>query len=126
MTAHAFAQNAYGANARTIKTPRDIEYDVLARITGQLQKALGDTGPGAFPALAAAMHENTRLWTAFAVDLADAGNQFPQQLRAQLFYLAEFVLQHTPKVLNGSARADALVDINLAVMRGLRGQRAVA
>jgi flagellar biosynthesis activator protein FlaF len=123
MTAQAFAQTAYGANARTLKTPRDIEYDLLARITGRLQNALAATGPAAFPALAAAMHENARLWTAFAVDLADSGNQFPQQLRARLFYLAEFVLQHTPKVLNGTARADALVDVNLAVMRGLRGQR---
>jgi len=126
MNAHAFAQNAYGSNARTIKTPRDIEYDVLARITGQLQKALADTGPAAFPALAAAMHENCRLWAVFAADLADADNQFPQDLRARLFYLAEFTIQHTPKVLNGSAKADALVDINLAVMRGLRGQRAGA
>ena len=126
MNAHAFAQTGYGANARTLKTPRDIEYDVLARITGQLQNAIAATGPAAFPALATAMHENSRLWTAFAADLADAGNQFPQQLRARIFYLAEFVLQHTPKVLNGSARADALVDINLAVMRGLRGQRVSA
>jgi flagellar biosynthesis activator protein FlaF len=126
MTAHALAQTAYGANARTIKTPRDIEYDVLARITGQLQKAVAETGPTAFPALATAMHENTRLWTAFAIDLADAGNGFPQDLRARLFYLAQFVMQHTPKVLNGTAKADALIDINLAVMRGLRGQRAGA
>ncbi len=126
MTAHALAQTTYGATARTIKTPRDIEYDLLARITGQLQKALADTGPTGFPALATAMHENARLWTVFATDLADAGNQFPQQLRAQLFYLAEFVLKHTPKVLSGTAKADALVDINLAVMRGLRGQGAGA
>jgi flagellar biosynthesis activator protein FlaF len=126
MTAHAFARSAYGAHAPTIKTPRDIEYDILARITGQLQKAAADTGPAAFPGLAAAMHENCRLWGAFAVDLADAGNQFPQDLRARLYYLAEFVLQHTPKVLAGTARADALVDINLAVMRGLRGQRVAA
>jgi len=96
---------------------------VLSRITGRLQKAIADTGPGAFPALAAAMLDNNRLWTVFAVDLSDAGNQFPQDLRARLFYLAEFVIQHTPKVLNGSAKADALVDINLAVMRGLRGQQ---
>lgn len=126
MNAHAFAQSAYGANARTIRTPRDIEYDVLARITGQLQKAAAATGPTAFPTLAAAMHENCRLWTVFAVDLADADNQFPRDLRARLFYLAQFVIQHTPKVLAGTARAEALVDINLAVMRGLRGQGTAA
>ncbi len=126
MTVHALAQTTYGATARTIKTPRDIEYDLLARITGQMQKAIADTGPARFPSLAAAMHENRRLWSAFAVDLADAGNGFPQQLRARLFYLAQFVMQHTDKVLSGSAKAEVLVDINLAVMRGLRGQGAGA
>ena len=124
MTALALARSGYGTHARTIKTPRDIEYDLLARITGRLQKAVADTGPTGFPTLAAAMHDNRRLWTAFAMDLADAENRFPQQLRAQLFYLAEFVLQHTDKVLAGTARPEALVDINLAVMRGLRGQEA--
>ncbi len=123
MTALAQAQTGYGSNARTIRTPRDIEYDVLARITGQLQKAIADTGPTGFPNLAAALQENSRLWSVFAMDLADSGNQFPQDLRARMFYLAEFTLQHTFKVLNGTAKADALVDINLAVMRGLRGQR---
>lgn len=123
MTALAQAQTGYGSNARTIRTPRDIEYDLLARITGQMQKALSDAGPAAFPALAAALQENSRLWSVFAMDLADPGNQFPQDLRARMFYLAEFTLQHTFKVLNGTAKADALVDINLAVMRGLRGQR---
>ncbi|WP_209427288.1 flagellar biosynthesis regulator FlaF [Pararhodobacter sp. SW119] len=126
MNAHAFAQNAYGANARTVKTPRDIEYDVLARITGQLQTAIADTSYTGFPALAAAMVENQQLWSTFAVDLADPNNQFPKDLRARLFYLAEFVMQHTRKVLNGTAKADALVELNMAVMRGLRGPRSVA
>jgi flagellar biosynthesis activator protein FlaF len=125
MNAIAIAQNAYGANARTLKTPRDIEYDVLARITGRLQKALADTGPTAFPALAAAMHDNIRSGPP-SPSIWPIPGTASAQLRARLFYLAEFVLQHTPKVLNGTAKADALVDINLSVMRGLRGQRAGA
>lgn len=122
MSATAHAQSAYGSMARTIKTPRDIEYDLMAAITGRLQAAHADTGPGAFPALVNAMHDNRRLWSAFAVDLADSGNQFPKELRARLFYLAEFVNQHTDKALTGTAPAEVLVDINLAVMRGLRPQ----
>lgn len=122
MNAPAFARSAYGAQIRTIKAPRDIEYDLLASITSKLQSAVADKGATAFPRLAAAMHENRRLWTAFAVDLADEGNQFPQELRARLFYLAQFVTQHTDKVLDGSAAAGVLVDINIAVMRGLRAR----
>ncbi|WP_333830936.1 flagellar biosynthesis regulator FlaF [Pararhodobacter sp.] len=122
MSATAKAQSAYGTTTRTIKSPRDIEYELMASITGRIQAAHGDTGPGAFPALAAAMHDNRRLWSAFATDLADNGNQFPKELRARLFYLAEFVGQHTDKALSGAAPAEILVDINLAVMRGLRPQ----
>ncbi|HHX91755.1 MAG TPA: flagellar biosynthesis regulator FlhF, partial [Paracoccus sp.] len=69
-----------------------------------------------------AMHDNRRLWSAFATDLADSDNQYPRDLRARLFYLAEFVNQHTEKALSGDAPAGVLVDINLAVMRGLRPQ----
>jgi len=123
MSATANAQSAYGSQARTIKTPRDIEYDLMAAITGRMQAARGDDGPGAFPALAAAMHENRRLWSAFALDLADDGNQFPRELRARLFYLAEFISHHTDKALSGTAPSEVLVDINLAVMRGLRPSR---
>jgi len=122
MSATAKAQSAYGTTTRTIKSPRDIEYELMAAITGRLRAAHNDTSPGAFPALAAAMHDNRQLWSAFALDLADSGNQFPNDLRARLFYLAEFVSQHTDKALSGTAPAEVLVDINLAVMRGLRPQ----
>lgn len=122
MSVPALAQNVYGSHARTIKTPRDIEYEVLAGITRGMQTASADKGPAGFPALAAAMHENRRLWMAFAVDLADSGNAFPADLRGRLFYLAQFVSQHTDKVLAGEAPAGVLVDINLSVMRGLRAR----
>jgi flagellar protein FlaF len=71
-----------------------------------------------------ALHDNRRLWTAFAADLATQGNGFPPELRARLFYLAEFTCRHTDQVLSGAATADVLVEINTAVMRGLRGPRA--
>lgn len=122
MNVHAVAQSAYRANIRTLKSARDIEYDVIARITRQLQAAIAQSDPSAFPALAAAIVENNRLWTVFAIDLSDPGNEFPKQLRAQLFYLAEFVMQHSDKVLNGTAAPGVLVDINLSVMRGLSGK----
>lgn len=122
MSAMAKAQSAYGTTARTIKSPRDVEYELMATITGRLRSAQSDKGPGAFPALAAAMHDNRRLWSAFATDLADSDNQYPRDLRARLFYLAEFVSQHTEKALAGDAPAGVLVDINLAVMRGLHPQ----
>ncbi|MCB1407796.1 MAG: flagellar biosynthesis regulator FlaF [Rhodobacteraceae bacterium] len=123
MSAVAHALSNYGLNTKTLKTPRDIEYDVLARITGRIQAHLPHPLGRTSPQLVLALHDNRRLWTVFAADLASAENAFPNDLKARMFYLAEFTLRHTSKVLAGEATADALAEINTAVMRGLRGQR---
>ena len=125
MTTSQQARTAYAAATRPIRSPRGIEYDAFAAITARLRTAAGGDKTR-FPALAAALHDNRRLWTILAGDVADAGNQLVQELRARIFYLAEFTLQHTPKVLAGEASADILVQINLAVMSGLRNERAAA
>ena len=70
--------------------------------------------------------DNARLWSTLGADVADPGNGLPQKLRAQLYYLFEFTAQHSRLVLDGSAGAEVLIDINTAVMRGLRGANEVA
>lgn len=77
-------------------------------------------GDGGFNALVRALHDNRALWTALAADVAIGTNGLPRSLRAQIFYLAEFTVHHSRRVLAGEAGADVLVDINTAVMRGLR------
>ena len=42
-------------------------------------------------------------------------------LRAQLVSLAEFVRRHSLAVLGGRASIAPLIDINTAIMKGLRG-----
>ncbi len=123
MSVAAHALSTYGLNTKTLKTPRDIEYDVLARITGRLQAHLPHAKGRTAPGLVSALNDNRRLWTAFAADLASSENAFPNDLKARLFFLAEFTLRHTSLVLAGAATADALADINTSVMRGLRGQQ---
>jgi flagellar biosynthesis activator protein FlaF len=49
------------------------------------------------------------------------GNALPVPLRAQLISLAEFVRQHSMRVLAGRASIAPLIDINTAIMKGLRG-----
>ncbi|WP_296476171.1 flagellar biosynthesis regulator FlaF [Roseinatronobacter sp.] len=121
MNAHALAVASYGNPTTALKTARSAEYDVIARITSRLRKAI-DSGSVAFPALAEAMTENRRLWTEFAIDLASSDNQLPEGLRAQLLNLAQFTMTHTNAVLEGRASADVLVEINTAIMRGLSGR----
>ena len=126
MTAPALARSAYGAQAHSVKTPRDIEHDTLARITARLRRAAAAEGPGAFAELVEALDENARLWAIFAEDLAAPGNHYPDTLRAGLLSLAGFALQHTRKVLRKEGEIAPLIEINTSVMRGLRGEGGAA
>jgi flagellar protein FlaF len=113
------ARAAYGAQAGAVQTPRATEYRAFARITHRLRSAVA-TGRD-MPALAAAVHDNRRLWTILAADVADPANPLPAALRARLVYLAEFTRVHSGKVLREGASPDPLIEINIAVMRGLSG-----
>lgn len=117
MNALQLARAAY-ATAAPVRPQRSVEYDAFARVTERLTQASLD--PAAFPRLVTALTENRRLWTILAADVADADNALPEALRARIFYLAEFTRIHTRQVLRRKADPKALVDINLAVMRGLR------
>ena len=114
------ARAAYGRREAPVRTARAHEYDLLARCTQKLAMAWMRRKDD-FPMLATALTENLQLWSALAADVAEKGNGLPQQLRAQLFYLYEFTAGHTRAVLDNRASGEVLIDINTAVMRGLRG-----
>lgn len=120
MNATQLAQTAYSTSAAPIRTERGIEYDVFSRITLRMQSSDATAN---YPDFAQALHENRKFWTLLAVDVSDSDNDLPQQLRAQIFYLAEFTILHTSKVLAGEADLQALIDINKAIMLGLRHKR---
>lgn len=111
------ARTAYTSTAAPTRTPQGLEIDAFSQITQRLQSTDARRDPGGF---VRALHDNRQLWTTLAIDVADAGNQLPRSLRAQIFYLAEFTDHHTSKVLRGIADVAALIDINTSVMRGLR------
>jgi flagellar biosynthesis activator protein FlaF len=113
------AKTAYATNKAPIRTPRGTEYEAFIRVTQRL-KAAADKGDMGFADLAQALHLNRRLWTILASDVADKDNTLPQELRARIFYLAEFTTQHSRKVLKGEDTVLPLLEINMAVMRGLR------
>lgn len=73
-----------------------------------------------YPEYAQALHDNRKLWNTLAVDVADKENALPSQLKAQVFYLAEFTSQHTTKVLKDGASIMPLLEVNMAVLRGLK------
>ncbi|QLQ20265.1 MAG: flagellar biosynthesis regulator FlaF [Exiguobacterium profundum] len=119
MTLSQIARTAYARPEAPARTPRTLEYDLLARATQRLTQAWRQRRQD-FPGLAQALAENQQLWSALAADVT-GGNGLPAALRAKLFYLYEFTAQHSRQVLDGNAESEVLVDINTAVMRGLRG-----
>jgi flagellar biosynthesis activator protein FlaF len=116
------ARAAYAPAQSATRTGRSAELGVFTEVTNRLRRAMAE-GPAGFASLAAALHDNRRLWTRLAADVSDDGNGLPRMLRAQLFYLSEFTEHHSRRVLRGDAGAEALVDINLSVMRGLSDYR---
>lgn len=112
------ARQAYAPGRSTVQTGRSTEFLLFSQITARLRAASQD-GADNFAALATAIHDNRRLWTILAADVADTGNALPETLRAQIFYLAEFTQVHSRKVLRGLADVSALVDVNAAIMAGL-------
>jgi flagellar protein FlaF len=121
MTPTKLAHNAYGKQGVPMRTPRGTEYAAFAQVTRKMQAA-DRLGPTGFPDLVVALNENRRLWTILAAGVADEDNELPRDLRARLFYLAEFTFHHTRKILAGEAKARPLVEINAAVMRGLMNE----
>ena len=123
MTPQTLAKTAYSAPGQPTRTLRGTEYELFARITHRLKTAL-TLKSAAFATLVSALHDNRQLWIALAADVADGSNALPANLRAQIFYLSEFTAVQTRKVLAGKAGAEVLVDINTAIMRGLRTSEA--
>lgn len=121
----ARVNEAYARPDAPARNARAIEYDLFARMTRRLSTAWTQRTEN-HSALVSALHDNGTMWRTLAVDVADVGNSLPSPLRAQLFYLYEFTTAHSRNVLDGKASADVLVDINTAVMRGLRGNGGAA
>lgn len=114
VNASLMAQTAYAGSERPVCTARDAEYEIFARITRRLKVATD------FPALAAALHDNRKLWMRLGADVSLPENGLSADLRARIAYLAEFTRLHSHKVLRGAATVDVLIEINTAIMRGLR------
>lgn len=125
MYANTQAKAAYGQSGPALHSDSEIEYKLFAKVTSALARAK-DLPQSEFSQLVSAVHDNQRLWTVLGTDVASPDNELSADLRAQLFYLFEFTLHHSAKVLDGDATVDALIDVNRSVMRGLSGTKVQA
>lgn len=111
------AQRAYRKTFESVATPRSLEFQVMARITHRIKKAVQTRDR---QALIEAMHDNRVLWNTLAADVALPGNALPDELRALILYLAEFTTHQTRKVLRKEDNAVPLLEVNAAILGGLQ------
>jgi flagellar protein FlaF len=116
-----YSNLAYAQAAAPTRTPRAMEYEVIAQITRRLSAAAARRTED-HPTFIAALADNERLWSTLAADVAGDGNGLPKALRARLFYLYRFTTEHSRKVRTAKANPEVLIEINTAVLRGLRGE----
>ncbi len=113
--------SAYSSYSAAASTQRGAEYETLGRITRSIRDS---TRSGAsFSSLAAALHENRRLWTILALDVSNDENPLPLELKKKIFILNSFVQKHTRRVLLHEASVAILLEINVSIMKGLREGR---
>ena len=119
MNASLQAQRAYAPEMAALRTPRSLEYDAIAHVTRRMKQAQSK-GDQDFPGLVAALEKNRKLWQIFATEVASQKNGLAPALRAQVFFLAEFTFAHTREVLKRRTDITDLIEVNTAIMRGLK------
>lgn len=112
-----FSERAYGSPV--LRGARDTEYHVFSQVTRMLRQAPRDC---ISVETVAAVSKNNELWTLLATDLADPGNGCSDSMKAGLLSLAFFSIRHGQAVLSGLGTTECLIDINMSIMKGLRGE----
>ena len=119
MNATSQALRGYAEHSVSTRSDRRAEYEVIARVTQELRDSALKSKTN-FPAFAEALHTNRRLWTTLVVDIADAKNPFPKELKGRIAYLAEFTNHQTRRILRDKASVIPLLEVNMALLRGLK------
>ena len=118
MSAVNQAKDCYRRNTLPIKSHRAIEYEAIARISHRMRSSEINK-KNSYPEFVDALSENKKLWTTLVASVASKDNKLPQDLRARLLWLGEFVFQEVDKILKTGGNVDVLIDINSAILQGL-------
>ncbi|MCR9175266.1 MAG: flagellar biosynthesis regulator FlaF [Alphaproteobacteria bacterium] len=106
--------------ANATSDTRDLEYRLLAQVTGQLIDA--QDGKLTLQERLAAILKNEKVWSVFLSDLNEPSNGLPKALKVNLAGLALFVIKETNHVVDTDAPLDDLIMINRQIMAGLKPQ----
>jgi flagellar biosynthesis activator protein FlaF len=117
------AAQAYGAVAKQIANPRELEADLLLKAASQLQ-AVYDGWDRKRSDLDLALRYNRKLWTIFLSSVTDSAHGLPVEIRQNVASLGMFVMNRTVAMLGDPRREQlqSLININRELAAGLLGR----
>jgi len=104
---------------------REIEASALARSASILAECRDNwDAPDREEMLRAALRRNQMLWSIFQAELSDADNPLPKELKESILNLSLFIDKRSIDIMAfpSPEKLDAIIDINLNLAAGLRGQ----
>ena len=117
------AAQAYGAVAKQIANPRELEADLLLKAASQMQ-AVYDGWDRKRSDHDLALRYNRKLWTIFLSSVTDSAHGLPVEIRQNVASLGMFVMNQTVAMLSEPKRESlhALININRELAAGLLGR----
>lgn len=117
MRGYGAYKNTQGAVAT--QNGRDLEYRLLAQVTGGLMKAR--EGRASIQEKYNWILQNEKVWSVFLADVNDPDNALPRALKGGIASLALWVMKETKLVMSDDgAPLDDLIEINRQIMAGLK------
>jgi flagellar protein FlaF len=114
---------SYGAVAKQIASPRELEANLLLVAASRLQ-AVQDSWSGGKSELDDALLYNRKLWTIFLSSVTGDGNPLPVEIRQNVANLGVFVMNQTLSIMSEPRREQltSLISINREIAAGLAGR----
>jgi len=117
------AAQAYGAVAKQIVNPRELEADLLLKAASRLQSIYDGWERGA-SGLSDALLYNRKLWSIFLTSVTSAEHPLPVAIRQNVANLGLFVMNQTISMMTDPQRErlNSLISINRELAAGLLGR----
>jgi flagellar protein FlaF len=117
------AAQTYGAIAKQIVNPRELEADLLLQAASRLQ-AIYDSWERGNAGLSDALLYNRKLWSIFLSSVTSADHPLPVAVRQNVANLGLFVMNQTITMMSNPKREslNSLISINRELAAGLLGR----
>jgi flagellar protein FlaF len=117
------AAQAYGAVAKQIVNPRELEADLLLKAASRLQ-IIYDGWERGTSDLGDALLYNRKLWSIFLTSVTSSDHPLPAAIRQNVANLGLFVMNQTVSMMANPKRdhLNSLISINRELAAGLLGR----